>query len=174
MPRVPDFKDRLSALPEDVTTAELEPLARELADRCSAESYPKKSIAAVLRHARKVAPDTTVEAIRELAETALAEREGEEETNSPPLAETFVGIGEAARRLQISVKTLADRLREVRYRRLYGWPWWDGHQWNFSPVALDTARRAAHAATLPWDEPAAHVALLPSWCQKTDPGAAGP
>jgi hypothetical protein len=63
-------------------------------------------------------------------------------------------------------QTLLERLREPRFRRLYGWPWWDGHQWSFSPDALDPARRAQHLSMLPDLEPTAHVAMLPPWCER--------
>lgn len=166
MPRLPDFRARLADLPDDVTAADLQPLAIELVQRCSAEAYPKMSIAAVLRHARKDAPACTVSLLAELVEAVQAEQEDTEPTASAPVVEGFVGLGEASRRLKVSPAKLKERLREVKFRRLYGWPWWDGHQWSFSPAALDPVDRAATMATLPYDEPAAYLALLPDWCER--------
>jgi hypothetical protein len=164
MPRLPDFKARLAALPEDPTRECIEPLAADLAARCASESYPRKSVAAVLRHAKSVCAESTVAALREMVFAALSESSELAPIRNPPVIAPFIGIAEAARRLGITVKTLSERVREVRYRWLYGWPFWDDHQWNFSPDALDPALHAQHTATVPNQEPAAHVAMLPPWC----------
>jgi hypothetical protein len=168
MPRLPDFRARLAALPDDTTTSDLHPLATELVARCSAESYPKKSISAALRHARAVAPESIILLLAELVEAVQAEQETAEQPAALPPVEAFVGLGEASRRLKVSAQVLKERLREVKFRRLYGWPWWDGHQWWFSAAALDPMQRAVHMATLPHDEPPAHVAMLPPWCERTE------
>lgn len=174
MPRLPDFRARLAAVPEDATPADLAPLAAELAMRCSAERYPRKSVAAALRHAHSLAPEATVEALRKAVESVIEEQDGENDVPVAEVSEPFLGIAEAARRLNLSVKTLTERLREVRYRRLYGWPWWDGHQWNFSPAPLDPTGRATYMASLPLEEPAAHTVMLPPWCarEQSDASAA--
>lgn len=165
MPRLPDFRTRLAKVSENPSTADLQPFADELAQRCAAERYPLKSVAAVLRHARAVVPEATVSLLSELVQHALTDSRGEVPHEEPPL-EPFLGIGEASRRLAISPKTLHERLREVRYRRLYGWAWWDGHQWCFSPAAIDPLLRAQYMAALPDTEPNAHAAMLPPWCDR--------
>lgn len=168
MPRLPDFRARLADLPDDPTAADLQPLAIELVERCSAEAYPKMSIAAALRHARKAAPESTVSLLAELVDAIQAEQENTEPSPPAPVVEGFLRLGEASRRLKVSAKMLKERLREVRFRRLYGWPWWDGHQWWFSPAALDPMERAANMASLPYDEPAAYLAMLPPWCERVE------
>lgn len=168
MPRLPDFRTRLADLPDDVTAADLQPLAIELVERCSVESYPKMSIAAALRHARKVAPKSTVSLLGELVDSVQAQQEEADQPRLEAVVEGFIGLGEASRRLKVSAKKLKERVREVKYRRLYGWPWWDGHQWWFSPAALDPKQRAAQMATLPYDEPRAYVDVLPSWCESVE------
>ena len=169
MPRLHDLKARLTALPEDAAISDLQPLAAELVQRCSAESYPRKSVSAFLRHARPHVAEPAMSVFAGLAEAALEDEQEAPTSPAPAIAEPFLGIGEAARRLNVSVKTMAERLREVRYRRLYGWPWWDGHQWSFSPAAVDPVARPGFMATLPENEPAAHVAMLPSWCERAEP-----
>jgi hypothetical protein len=120
MPHLPDFKARLAALPEDPTRECLEPLAAELAERCASERYPRKSVAAALRHARSVCAESTVAALREMVFAALSEESEPEAIRNPPVVNPFIGIAEAARRLGITVETLSERVREVRYRWLYG------------------------------------------------------
>lgn len=172
MPRLPDFHERLAALPEDPTPADLQPLADLVAERCGAERYPAKSVAAVFRHACGAAPSTTLSALRQLVDSALATEERADQAVRPARVEGFIGIAEAARRQGISVKVMADRLKEVKYRYLYGWPWWDGHQWWASPAAFDPMQRAVYMAALPETEPAAHVAMLPPWCARAGKEAA--
>jgi hypothetical protein len=166
MPRLADFRARLADLPVDVTPADLQPLAIELVERCSVEAYPKMSVAAVLRHARRVAPEATVSILSELVDALQVEQEEAEPPAAAPVVEGFIGLGEASRRLKVSPKVLKERLREVKFRRLYGWPWWDGHQWWFSPAALDSMQRAAHMEHLPYNEPAAYLDMLPPWCER--------
>jgi hypothetical protein len=168
MPRLTDFRARLAELPDDATPADLQSLATELVERCSAEAYPKMSIAAALRHARRDTPRSTIALLSGLVEGLLAEQEENKEPAAAPAVEGFIGLGEASRRLKISAKSLKERLREVKFRRLYGWPWWDGHQWWFSPAALDPIQRAAYMAQLPFDEPATHQDMLPPWCQRAE------
>lgn len=168
MPRLHDLKARLTGLPEDASASDLQPLASELVQRCSAEKYPRKSVSAFLRHARLHVPEPTMSVFTGLAEAALEDESEDSSSPAPVVAEPFLGIGEAARRLNVSVKTLAARLREVRYRRLYGWPWWDGHQWSFAPAAVDPVARPSFMATLPEHEAAAHVAMLPPWCERSE------
>jgi hypothetical protein len=61
----------------------------------------------------------------------------------------------------------------VRFRRLYGWPFWDGHQWWFSFEAIDSATRTAHVAQLPVAEPVAFREMLPPWCERDESHEAG-
>jgi hypothetical protein len=168
MPRLTDFRARLANVPDDATPADLQSLATELVERCSGEAYPKKSVAAALRHARKDARESTVSLLGELVEGLLAEQQENNEPVAAPGVEGFIGLGEASRRLKISVRALKERLRDVKFRRLYGWPWWDAHQWWFSPAALDPIQRAAYMAQLPFDEPATYQAMLPPWCQRAE------
>jgi hypothetical protein len=166
MPRNPSLRARLAALPDSPTVAELSPLARELAQSCAPERYPQKSLAATLRHARSFIHADTLAVLSDLARSELRKAPSSTSAAASIPAESFIGLAEASRRLNLAPKTLLDRLRETCYRRLYGWPWWDGHQWNFSPDALDPARRAQHLAVLPVHEPAAQVDLLPQWCER--------
>ena len=163
MPRLTDLHERIRGLAQDADQREIESVAQAIADRCRSAPRPLKSLGAVLRHQRAILPAELFERLETSATSALRAV-----TTEPALAcaiaHPFIGIGEAARRLGVSAKTLAERLRDPRYRRLYGWPWWDGHQWFFSPDALDPAERAKHIAALPEREPAAHAAMLPVWC----------
>jgi hypothetical protein len=166
MPRNPSLRPRLAALPDHPTADELKPIARELARSCAAEQYPQKSLSATLRHLRPLVTDATLSALTELARTELSDSSPASHATPPQPAEGFIGLAEASRRVNLAPTTLLERLREPRFRRLYGWPWWDGHQWTFSPDAVDPARRAQHLATLPDHEPSAHVDMLPPWCER--------
>jgi hypothetical protein len=74
----------------------------------------------------------------------------------------------AAAHLDVHPRTLEQRLRDPRYRRLYGWPWNDGRQWWFRSAALDSRTSARVMAELPEEEP---FHLLPGHC---DPGTPAP
>jgi hypothetical protein len=82
--------------------------------------------------------------------------------------ECFTDIDTAAAAYGLLPKTLAGRLHFVRWRRLYGWAFWDGHCWNLPIAAFDPVARGDFLARQPADEPAAHVRMLPSWCEKVD------
>ena len=163
MPRLNDLHEQIRGLSEETDEREIDAVARAIADRCRSARHPFKSLAAVLRHQRGTIPINVFDRLAAIAESALRHIKIESSV-SVAAAIPFVGLGEAARRLGLSAKTLAERLRDPQYRRLYGWPWWDGHQWFFSPAALDPAERAKHLADLPEAEPAAHAAMLPVWC----------
>jgi hypothetical protein len=166
MPRNPSLRSRLADLPDNPTAAELKPIARGLARSCAAERYPQKSLAATLRHLRPLVTDSMLATLGEIARTELEDSSPASHSTPPQLAEGFIGLAEASRRLNLAPNTLLERLREPRFRKLYGWPWWDGHQWTFSPDAVDPALRAQHLATLPDHEPSAHVDMLPPWCER--------
>ena len=164
MPRFADIRARLQNLGERATTEDLEDLAEEVASRCRQAAYPTKSAAAAMLHIKKVLPDESAHVLEGLVGRSLARVRNVETAEPPAMSPGFVGLGEAARRLGLSVQTLAGRLRYTAYRRLYGWPWWDRHQWHFSPQALDPACRASFLAALPEQEPEPQVAMLPEWC----------
>ena len=67
--------------------------------------------------------------------------------------DNWVRLEVAARRLDVLPETLRNRLVDVEYRRLYGWPWFDGHRWLFASAALDPERRSAYLAAQPVVEP---------------------
>jgi len=171
MPRFPHLKERLAALPKDPTASELRPLAEEIASRCRAARCPRKSVAAVLRHIRPKLPDATGSALEECVweafdSTATAgvkpQSEGESHQRWPGIATVSYARG-------VSARTLAEQLRFVRYRHLYGWPWWDGHRWCFNPAIIDPMLCARYMAELPDEEPAPYLAMLPEWCHRVDP-----
>ena len=170
MPRLPDLKDRLAALPDDPTASDLQPLAEEIASRCRVEPYPRKSVAAVLRHARPALSETTAATLEECVWSALdgAAKENVEQKRKEGSSQPWPGLVTVSKARGISAEALAGQLRIVRYRRLYGWPWWDGHRWSFNPAIIDPMLCARYMADLPDDEPAAHVAMLPEWCLRAD------
>ena len=57
-------------------------------------------------------------------------------------------------------------LATVEGRYCLGWPWYDGARWYIAEAALEAATRPAFMATLPVEEPAAHVVRLPAWCAR--------
>ena len=168
MPRLTDLHDRIRGLAEEASHHDIEPVAHAIADRCRSALHPLKSLGAVLRHQRGFVSDELLNRLGASAASAIR-ADAIVSAVTHPTALPFIGIGEAARRLGVSAKSLAERLRDPRYRRLYGWPWWDGHQWFFSPAALDPAERSKHLDDLPYREPAAHAAMLPAWCAPDAP-----
>jgi hypothetical protein len=82
--------------------------------------------------------------------------------------ESFADVATAAVAYGLRERTLAERLRYVRWRRLYGWPHWDGHCWKLPVTAYDPLLRNAYLAQQPAEEPAAHVRMLPAWCERVD------
>ncbi len=83
---------------------------------------------------------------------------------APEATADWMTLEEAAKELKLSARTLKARLQDHRYRRMYGWPWWDGHCWRFAGPAMRAATRSQFLASLPIDEPQAD--LLPDWCTR--------
>lgn len=156
----------LAALPQNPTDADLAPAAAELASACRERAQPRKSLALYLRNAADAAPAGVLQSLSANV-IELLERGAAEPAAAPPrITGPWADISEAAAALRTRRQTLLDRVKLVRYRRLYGWVFWDGHQWWFPVAALDSTTRAAYMATLPSKEPPAHVAMLPDWCER--------
>lgn len=66
--------------------------------------------------------------------------------------EQWVYLEQAALVLQIEPERLKSRLRWPQWRRMYGWPRWEG-QWRFSLPAIHPSTAATFATTLPVEEP---------------------
>lgn len=127
---------------------------------------PKKALAVTLRH---LGPAVTPH-VQQLLQGLVTERLTSRPSASPARIEPSMGrwltLHECAAVLELHPNTLAARLRQLQYRRLYGWPLWDGHQWRFAAAAVDPATAVAHLATLPSVEPAAVESMLPDWCER--------
>jgi len=69
--------------------------------------------------------------------------------------EQWVRLDQAALVLHLASDRLRAQLRHPQWRRLYGWPRWegDGQGWRFSLPAIHPATAAAFAAKLPGEEP---------------------
>lgn len=159
-----DLRAHLQCLPVEPSTEQLRAVARRLAVAASKATYPKKSLAAFRRH------DTGVphlDAILTLAldELATIEARGQLREEATPDGR-WLGPEAAAAVLQERVATLKDRLRTQEGRRALGWAWWNGARWLIPEPAINPGTRAIYMATLPDMEPAAHVALLPDWCER--------
>ncbi len=117
-----------------------------------------------LRNAKDAAPASILQEIWRRANEALESGAVIKPTPTRQITGALVDISEAAMVLGLQRETLTERVKQAKYRYLYGWPFWDGHQWWFSTPAIDPAARAEFLARLPKHEPDAHVAMLPSWC----------
>ncbi len=139
MPRFPHLAERLAALPEDPTASDLRPLAEDVSLRCRAARSPRKSVAAVLRHIRPKLPATTASVLEECVWAAFDATADDvvEPPREDASQEPWPGIATVSHARGVSARTLAEQLRLVRYRHLYGWPWWDGHRWCFNPAIID-------------------------------------
>ena len=69
--------------------------------------------------------------------------------------EQWVRLEQAALVLQMEPDRIRAQLRYPQWRRLYGWPRWEGEGqgWRFSLPALHPATAATFAAKLPAEEP---------------------
>jgi len=154
---------------ETASDTVLAPAADALAKACRERDQPKKSLASFVRSAKADVPPQMLDRIHELT----IERIDRIVVASPAPAKSpsgvWLDIAGAAGILNLRRATLTDRLKQYKYRQLYGWPFWDGHQWWFSSMAVDPATRAESLATLPAREPIAHAAMLPEWCEQHGP-----
>lgn len=170
------FRSLLATLPKHPSPDDLAPVAEELARACQGRAQPRKSLALFLRNAKDVAPAAVLRAISEQVIEMIERQITATPAAVPMLQAVWLDINEAARVLVLHRATLTERVKLPEYRYLYGWPYWDGHQWWFSPTALDPATRVEFLARLPKREPDAHVAMLPTWCvrqaaEQETPGA---
>lgn len=156
----------LASLHQGSTDAELARIAVALAGACRERNQPRKSLALYLRNAARLAPREILDSLSRQVIDLLDQAVTEPAAIAPTVAAPWIDVSEAAAALRTQRKTLLERVKLVRYRHLYGWPFWDGHQWRFSAAALDPATHAAHMATLCSREPTAHVAMLPDWCER--------
>lgn len=154
----------LTALPKSPSTADLGPVVEELASACSERRQWRKSLALYMRNAKDVAPARVREEITRCVTEVLDSGALIKPTPTRPITGALVDISEAAMALGLRRETLTERVKQPQYRYLYGWPFWDGHQWWFSTPAIDPATRAEFLTRLPKHEPDAHVAMLPTWC----------
>jgi hypothetical protein len=155
---------RLAALPARPSADDLAPIADELARACRSRAQPRKSLALHLRNAKGAASPAVLRAVADLVVESLDRTAGSPVAISPVVNGAWIDVSEAARILGLQRPTLTDRLKLPEYRLLYGWPFWDGHQWWFSSVALAPDTRVEFLARMPKQEPAAHVVILPPWC----------
>lgn len=144
----------------------LAPAADTLAQACRERDQPKKSLASFVRSAKADVPAQMLDRIHELTIERIDRMVFETPKPARLPTGTWIDIADAARILNLQRGTLTDRLKQRKYRHLYGWPFWDGHQWWFSSSAVDPATRAEFLATLPAQEPMAHVVMLPEWCER--------
>jgi hypothetical protein len=167
---MPSHTSRILALPKAPTEQELETVAIAVAHDCAARSKPRVAAATIWVHARRRdAPLATVSRLEELVADRLNGGAAVLVRNEPaPVRGAFLHVEVAAVAYGLPAKTLAARLRRVSWRRLYGWPFWDGHRWQLPAPALDATERASFLARQPVDEPEAHVRMLPPWCERTE------
>jgi hypothetical protein len=167
---MPSHTSRILALPNPPTEQELETVAVAIARDCAARRKPRVATATIWVHARRQkAPPATVSRLEGLVADRLnGEAAGLVRTEPTPVRGAFVHVEVAAAAYGLPAKTLALRLRFVRWRRLYGWAFWDGHRWQLPAAALDAMERASFLARQPVDEPEAHVRMLPPWCERTE------
>jgi hypothetical protein len=167
--RSADLHARIARLTSEPTPeTQLHPIAHELAVAASRARYPAKSLASFQRHAVAAGLDSAV--LKQLVLLANDEiRTGLHTVppESPAPTTAWLSVNAAAHALLISPRTLHnDWLRTVDGRRRLGWAWWDGRCWRIPEPAVNAATRAAYMAAIPQHEPAAHVASLPSWCER--------
>ena len=160
----PDLRAHLECLSVDPSIDELRAVARRLALAASKATYPHKSLAAFRRHNSEV---PHLESILTLALDELAEIKARGQLREEIIpAGRWLGPEAAAAVLQERVATLKDRLRTQAGRRALGWAWWNGARWLIPEPAINPGTRASYMATMPDMEPAAHLALLPDWCER--------
>lgn len=156
----------LTALPTRPSATDLEAIVEELVRACSERRQWRKSVALYMRNAKDAAPQSVLEAISRRVTEHLDSGALIKPAPARPVTGALVDINEAAMVLGLRRETLTERVKLPQYRYLYGWPFWDGHQWWFSSPAIDPGTRAEFLARLPKHEPDAHVAMLPAWCAR--------
>jgi hypothetical protein len=167
---MPSHTPRILALPRTTTDQELAALADDIARECAAKPKPRVAAATVWVHARRrSACEEVVTRLKAMVDERLDHAAGVAPP-APPAAprEGFSDVETAAIAYGLRKDTLAERLRYVRWRRLYGWAFWDGHSWQLPVAAYDLILRNAFLSQQPAEEPGAHVRLLPSWCERVD------
>ena len=164
----------LQQLPSQPAPSDCNQIVELIVEACRTRTQPKKALAVTLRH---IKAHMTAE-VHRLVSNLVSERLDVPRLPTPaPVAiptGRWLSLRAAAAVLELHPNSLAERLRTVRYRRLYGWPIWDGHQWRLAAAAIDPATAAACLATLPADEPLAIGLMLPDWCERTPRTAADP
>ena len=151
-----------SLLPTNPNEAELRPLATELANGAAGKKVPARSIAKTVDHHLPSLPEEVRRRLREFAGQAL--RSTQTEIVAPPEncgVERWVSVDEASILLDILPSTLLERLKDKEYRRLYGWPYWDGHRWRIALPAIHPSSAANFRSTMPDEEPW----TPPRWCR---------
>lgn len=141
-----------------------------LARHARGQRVGRRSISAYVRHRRdEGVAEERCDELRARALEAYAALTAEEPrlalVAAPVSGIRWLTEAEAAARLDLMERTLSVRLRKPAFRRLYGWPWWDGHRWYVPEPAVDPMRRAAYIASLPEQEP---YWWLPAWCELSD------
>ena len=162
------IRELIEQLPADPTQPHLLPIARILA-LCAAQArYPEKSLSAFRRHRTcdGVEPRHLDEIIRLARDELTSIGQGSVQTEATAPNAEWYSVERTAHALRDSPTTIAGRLRSVAGRRSLGWPWWDGSRWKIPAPAIDPATRAAYMASIPLEEPPAHVAALPPWCER--------
>jgi hypothetical protein len=154
----------LSGLSSHPTAEELHAAGRELAIAVSDATYPIKSLAAFRRHHASFPYLDEIIGLAEAELPALEARPTDSETSLPEW--DWLGVEAVAYKLKKRVQAVRDDLRTVAGRRTLGWAWWDCHRWRIPEPAINPMMRAQFLSTLPETEPAAHVALLPPWCER--------
>ena len=166
---MPSHTPRILALSTNATDEELTALADDIAHDCAARRKPRVAAATVWVHARRQkAPESTVSRLAAMVAERLMLADPARPKSASIPQESFADVATAAVAYGLRERTLAERLRYVRWRRLYGWPHWDGHSWKLPVTAYDPLLRNAYLAQQPAEEPAAHVRMLPTWCERVD------
>jgi hypothetical protein len=163
--------DLASAL-RDRPTHELVEYAAELLSQLAARKGKgaAKSIALLIRNHLGTVDEATQERVRARAKSMVAHVVPAIPLSVPTTDEGIPGpdwsLARAAAHLGLHAVTLERRLVDPLYRRLYGWPWYDGHVWRFRSAALDARTSARVMAELPSEEP---FHLLPVHCSAQSP-----
>jgi hypothetical protein len=158
---------RIQELLEHPSRSECEPIAEQIVVACRTRQNPKKALAVTLRHLKGDLSTHALELIAGLVQEQLGTDRRPRVAAPVRPTGTWLTLQGAAATLDLHPNTLAERLRAVRYRRLYGWPVWDGHQWRIATDAVDPATAATYLATAPSDEPLAIELMLPEWCERS-------
>lgn len=142
--------------------------AQLLADHVASRPQPDMAVGALFRHnAPSLSPDLK-QTIREEALAIIRARSAaaERQCLASHVEEDggWLVVHEAAPRLRLQERTLLERLKQWQYRRMYGWPRWDGHRWLMPALAADSSRAAAFLASQPARDPLED--LLPEWCER--------